>query len=479
MRAAVEGEERQRLQDPLWYPVPLPAPTRLLSVFGGSMYGWESLLTTFGASVLGRGGQLTILNLSERLVADELCGLATRRDLAVRKLMAPGDLDGLDLLVGLQSGELVNFLVDALHASDNEIDRSGIIRDRLILTTVCASLDPERPLTIDRIRAGLRVLRRREESAGSSLSSVEYGRISRSKEFNDETRQIPAIRQAVLDIEQQLAFFAALVSQSEPTASLGTGSGYDLCLLEIPREREFLDNAFVADFLFQLLLRSFRFQRQADTNPKTVLIVGAERIAGRHLRELAKAVGTLPAKVERGGLTRLVYLFERLGKDSHDLLGLGGGAVGFMRLDNHKDADEACAYIGRDHEFKVAGLTQSTNRSVTHSIGSSESTGTMGVAGGPTIFGGVPYQADTPATRSWGRSRGIAEGTGDGTATSVQRVYDLKVEPRQIQGLPETAICYVDMQGSQEPLFIDCNPDIVSLDRVSPDPIAPQQGLAR
>jgi len=196
------------------------------------------------------------------------------------------------------------------------------------------------------------------------------------------------------------------------------------------------------------------------------------------LRALAEAAGTMPAKAERAS-TRLVYLFERLGGESHDLLGLGGGAVAFMRLDNHKDADEACAYIGRGYEFKVTGLTRSTNKSVTHSEGSSENMGTAGMGAGPTILGGVPYQADTSATRSWGRSRNIAEGTGDGTATSVQRVYDLKVEPRQIQGLPETALCYVDMQESQEPLFVDCNPDIVSLDRVSPDPIASRQDLAR
>lgn len=46
---------------PLWYPVAPPERTRLLTVTGGSAYGWESFLTTFGASILGAGDKLTRL----------------------------------------------------------------------------------------------------------------------------------------------------------------------------------------------------------------------------------------------------------------------------------------------------------------------------------------------------------------------------------------------------------------------------------
>jgi len=462
-RDAIRAEERRRIEAPLWHPVAPPRAGQSLSIFGGSAYGWEALLTTLGASLLGnRAEPVTILDVSTRAAAAELDSLAVQRGLAVRRA-TPGAPDGasaIEIVGGIAPNDLVDVLVEALHAGLGRDDPSEMVRERDILSTIREAIGP--PATIARIRAALRVVLRREDPASSILSTAEIGQIGKARFFNDEVRKIPAMMQSVADMEARLAPLASLVGEpvsdspeSERRCSLG--------VVQLTRSTPTLTNGLYRGLLVQALVHALR---QGRFLSGTIILVGADLVPERQLDALLHAIEQTRSARGQSAI-RLISLFERLRGDAREMLGGGGGRVAFMRLDNAKEAAEACGYIGNAHTFKVTNLSRSTNRSVTHSTGTSQTATTAPSAGAnPRVA--APFSGDTPGPggRSWGATAGIATSEGDGTSVSEQRVYDLVVEPREIQRLPETSVCYVDMQGTQEPVLLDCNPDIVSLPRV-------------
>ena len=72
-----------------------------------------------------------------------------------------------------------------------------------------------------------------------------------------------------------------------------------------------------------------------------MIVAGADEITRPHLERLAGAC-------ERAGVP-LTFLFRHLREDS--LAMLGGGTAAFMRLGHHAEAEQAAAYLGRQHTF--------------------------------------------------------------------------------------------------------------------------------
>jgi hypothetical protein len=175
-------------------------------------------------------------------------------------------------------------------------------------------------------------------------------------------------------------------------------------------------------------------------------------------------------------------MFRHLRDEVTDLLG-GGGAAFFMRIGNAKEASAVAEFIGREHKFVLHQLTRSTGQNVTHTVGEN----TSDTTGGQTsqtrtdlfrILFPIPvsnsYTAGQNRSRTWGESRSIATGTSTSESPGQQRVYELAVEPHVLQTLPETAFLYVDSLPELGPRakLGDCNPDILTLPNVSPEPLA-------
>lgn len=459
------GERRRWRAAPLWNQVSLSTTAKVLTVVGGSAYGWEALATTLGTSILAEGRAATLLNFSERRFAVELCAMAAYRGFDVEAVRAPDDLDGVGLLSGFAPDALAGLLADVLHAGEERVDRKGTISDRDILATVCETLG-KRPLSIERVRAGLRVIRRAEGAAEGMLIDEEEFDALRTA-FGDEMRQRTNLLQAAWDIERQLGSLSGLAHGLGTTNATPATATRDLQVFELRRENEALDNEYVVDLLFQLLLRAFRRSAVVTRPEHTIIVAGADRLRTRHPRDLARLAERTPV--------RLVYFFEHFGDDARALVGQGGGCAAIMALGNHQDAKEASEFIGHEHTFKVTGLTTSTSSGVTHNEGVSETAGESNsyqwqLFGFLNGDGGRGISRSLGTSRSWGISRGIANSFTDSSSTSEQRVYDLRVEPDEIQKLPETALfCVQVVAGAREVTLADCNPDIAGLPRVERD----------
>ncbi len=75
-------------------------------------------------------------------------------------------------------------------------------------------------------------------------------------------------------------------------------------------------------------------------------------------------------------------------------------------------------------------------------------------------------------TRSWSTTSSRAQGTNWSDATSLQRVYEYTVEPRTLQDLPDYAMLLVESSAGGPVLrAVECNPDIITLPRMSMDPL--------
>ena len=99
-----------------------------------------------------------------------------------------------------------------------------------------------------------------------------------------------------------------------------------------------------------------------------------------------------------------------------------------MRLGNHREAEQAAAYIGRYHRFTISGWTATKG-------------------------------GEHSATRTRGNSRGTSQ-----SARSVPRVYEYAVEPTALQNLPENALLFPARGTSGHDLLaVECDPQIITL----------------
>jgi hypothetical protein len=172
---AHDANEHTRLNGlPEWGPVPRPDPLRRLDVFGGTLWSWEALLTTYGTSALATQ-PLLLLDLSRELVCAELIELAQQRGISVDAQRLPTHLAASHLLSGLTVRELVDVIVESMHADNTMSSRADRSMDDRILTRICDALGDE--ITLARIGAALRALMG-EPDDGSALSRDERRRVT-------------------------------------------------------------------------------------------------------------------------------------------------------------------------------------------------------------------------------------------------------------------------------------------------------------
>ena len=139
-----------------------------------------------------------------------------------------------------------------------------------------------------------------------------------------------------------------------------------------------------AEVLAALTVQWLTVQVTSSNDPApAVIIAGADEISRPHLERLAGAC-------ERRGVP-LTLLFRHLRETGLGML--GGGAAAFMRLGHHGEAEQAAAYIGRQHRFVLSNVTASLGGSDTQTLTETEGqsvTDTIHIGGRTGWAGGRP-----------------------------------------------------------------------------------------
>ena len=429
---AHNAAEWRRIDDvPEWGAVRTPPATNRIDLFGGSLRSWEGFLTTFGASMVAESPPVRVLDLSEGMVAEELCRLTEAMGMTVSAQILPRQLAASDLLAGLDGRRLTDLLVESIHG-----DGPDRAMDARILGALCDALAPD--LSLGRLHDALLVLMG-EPAGGGRLRSGERERISGGLFSADYVRQAhDRLRTLEAHLHPLRELGSADVGRSPRDARLE-------CLALGGEERA---GDLLVDLAGQWALRE---------GARVLIVAGAERLRRRRLERLAD-------QAERRRM-RLVYLFRHLRDDAAQVLG-GAGAVLFMRLGHQDDAERAARFVGHGHRFVLSRITRGHGGAETHrqDASVSESRGRSQTVG--------QYGITTSRTRSWGMTRSLAEETNWHYAETQQRVYEYLVEPTTLQNLPDYALLVVEPgQGAPVLRVADCNPDIVSLPRVSTDPL--------
>jgi hypothetical protein len=462
--------EHQRLAaSPAWAALRPWRMLERLDVFGGTAYGWEALVTAAGASLLGGGARLTVVDLSHDAVAAELAQLAALRGCGVDVVVLPRHMEELDLFAGLRPGEVRDVLVEALHGDEREASHEARSIDGRVLGELCETLGA--PLTLGRICAALGVLLRhgRSPDGAGELDPDECRRIANL--FGATARA--SMEPRMVALESRLHGLRRLGRR--PGGRPLSAADAQLRVVALDQSGSDLVDDVLSHLLLQVLIHAARDGNGRRPGGDALLVAGADALRRRHLERLDQLAR------QRG--IRLVYMFRHLRDETVDLLG-SGGAVIFMRLGNAREAMHAAEFIGREHKFVLHQLTRSTGESVTHTTTDSV-TDTTGTSTSTTrsdllrTFLPVPltdsYTSGRSGSRAWGQSSSLATGTTTGASSGQQRVYELAVEPTTLQTLPQTAVVFVDHEARRGPRarLGDCNPDIVTLPNVSAEPFDP------
>jgi hypothetical protein len=425
-----------------WSAVPRPG-TGSAGIFGGNRFGWEGFATVFGSSCLGSGQPLMVVDFSEDEVAAELATLARAAGRPVDEQVLPADLESCDLLAGLDGQQLAEVLLEGLHRDETTADRPARAVDGHILDSVSRALAPD--VTAGRLAEAMLALMG-EPARPVLLSAGEWDRIATElfsatyiEQSHDRFRQIHAYLSPLTAVSTR-------ARERVPGAQLVTVAfrpGMSSARLEM-----------LTDLSMQWITRLLNMR---GAGSGTLLVAGADKAARGHLERLSETC-------QRRGV-RLVYLFRHLRETSLSLV--GSGMVGIMQLGNHREAAEAADFIGREHSFKLSQLTRTTGGSQTRTQGESLTVSQSSSS--------APGGGSSGGSRNWGTSASQAVGDSWSGSAGTQRVYEYRVEPSAVQGLPDYAMIMVE-PGPTGPAvkIVDVNPDIVTRPDATLYPIPPE-----
>lgn len=460
-----EAERKRVYDDDLWFPLsPVGTPGRI-DVFGGTPAGWASLLVTAGSSLLGSDKSILVLDLSEERVSADLATLAATSGYAVEEIDLPEKLPDVDLLGGLDRDAATELLTAATYSVSTDQRDSRDVRafDGDIISTVVSSLDA--PYSFSKVSAALRTLMGQYRDASGPLSDAERARLLDEVDFVGGTERAQD-RLRMLRILMDLVRDAGSSEEAEP---LGAPTGVNLRIVATgghnERRKSFVD---------ALVTQSLRHRLDAaphGENERVLMVVGADDLGTETLERLAKRAAQ--ARV------RLVYVFEHLREEVRTIVGGGASSTIFMQLGNDQEAEAAASYIGKSHSFTLsqvtvsAGRTMSQSRSVTHGT---QDTISESFSGRPLLFFKNWYKDPTKTfgestSTSSSETDSISEGTSEQEAETMARVYEFTVEPTQLQSLPQTAFFFIESSHEGRSVRLgDCNPGILTFDRVARDP---------
>jgi hypothetical protein len=441
-----------------------PATPRT-DVFGGTLAGWQALLTVHGASVLA-AQPLLLVDLTGQQAGAMLDATVREMRIPAAAYTLPGDLGKCGLLASLDAGQFAAAVTEALHAGTPGGARADRAVDVAVLTALAGAIEgggvsPERLAAAVRVAFGSPVPSR-------VLSATEQQGISGTLFPPGYRQQITANLVRLDAVLSDLARYSATGPWTKPAPS-----AYCTFLAVQPGAR-----SAASEVLTALVVQWLTVQvTHSPQDPPAVIVAGADEITSPHLERLAEACA-------RRGVP-LTFLFRHLREEARGLL--GGGTAAFMRLGNHTEAEEAAAYLGRQHKFVVSTFTATKGGSQTYTTtesqgyGSSESrsvTRNRGWneqhLGARSASGGHSRTFGTTGSRNWSTGSSQADGTTWTDATGTQRVYEYQVEPAVLQNLPDCALLLADRSaGNLQVRTVECDPDILTLPRASLTPLAP------
>jgi hypothetical protein len=439
---------------------------RRVDVVGGTLWGWEALLTVFAASTLASRGPVTVLDLTGEGISGELVGGARAAGVTTDLLELPEQLADADLLYGMGPGEVTESFIEAVHGGqDAPADRAGRALDTRILEGLCEHLAPD-GLSMARIAAGVRVLMGEPTSAENELSIEERAFLADELFSADyRARALPQLQR----IEALAHSLAPLGARTTPRPAAA------LRVLSLNSTWRSAAGDFLADVLIASAARTIAHRPETVS---TLIIAGADELAARHLERLTDLA-------DRRGV-RVVSMFRHLRENTAHLL--GAGPVAFMRLGNHQEAERAADYIGREHTFTVSQLTHAVGGDETHSNadtdGGSDGQGTsssresgeswQGWIGQRGKHHGTTHATTSTSERTWSRTVQIAAGENWADTTTRQRVFEHQVQPRSLQQLPDYALVMVEHRPAGTTVrTVEVNPEIAQLTDPATDPANP------
>jgi hypothetical protein len=430
---------------PTWNAARPAFPYSSAAIFGGTLVGWDALVITMGASMLGSGSAVTLINLSERPVTSGIEKLAREWGCAVRAdTLAPGRAT-IDLGAYSRHGDLVDFVLEVRYADRDTGADHELRDDRAVLRAVAAVLGGH--VTARRLRAGLRVILRESERDEDNLLLSLEEQTALATRYGDERRERTDLLQRAARLEAELSEFVA-VEESEPIMPEATTAPGGLRTIEVARTATGYDLEISRRMLVHAVLHRLRNRSGFDAGgpSEDIVILGADALQTATLdalADLAQSTGV-----------RVTLLLTHLRGDALDALGAARAAIAFMRLPDPREAATASGYIGKDEKIVVGQQTLSRSENYSQVVGDQES-----AARGTSWSFGAGITSSTTLTA--GTQNSETRGETITMSSTDQRVIEELVQPGVIQGLPETGLMLVNL-AQRSVVFLDCDPTLVT-----------------
>ena len=185
--AAWQRAELARLADAdEWGSAGPPPGTRRVDVFGGSLPGWQALLTTHGTSLLA-GQPLLVVDLSGEMVCAELVGTARAAGVPSATWLLPSDLGASGLLAGLTAAQFADAFAEAVYAGEPGGARAERAVDTRVLEQLHGALGAD--VTLPRLAAAVRAALGHADDGGL-LTGAERAAVTGEVFPADHRRQI-------------------------------------------------------------------------------------------------------------------------------------------------------------------------------------------------------------------------------------------------------------------------------------------------
>jgi hypothetical protein len=423
-------------------------PTRRTDVFGGSLAGWQALLTVHGTSLLA-GRPLLVVDLSGQLASGQLTAAAQAARVPGAWYALPGGLNRSGLLTRLSAAQFADALTEAIHAGAAG-GAHGTRTDRAVDVRIIEQLGAALGGRVSPARLAAAV-------AAALGHPVPPGLLSPREQALITGGLFPAgyQQQIIANLVRLDAFLSDLARYTgyAPVLAPPPAPAWYTCLALDPAARSARGEMLTALAVQWLTV-------QVTASPSTtpaVIVAGADEITRPHLERLAGA-----CEQRRVPLT---FLFRHLREDSLALL--GGGTAAFMRLGHHAEAEQAASYLGRQHTFVLSQRTATwgSNESLTRSDGYSHGDGgSTSVSFAEFSLGPGSRSGGRSTSRNWTAGSSVSDGTSWSDAASLQRVYEYAVEPTVLQNLPDHALLLAARgPAGRSPCAVECDPAISAL----------------
>ncbi|MFC3518772.1 hypothetical protein ACFPZ0_22655 [Streptomonospora nanhaiensis] len=464
-RAYTEWQRRKRVYDaqPRWYAVRPPEDAHTVVVAGGTDVGWSALLATVGASVLRVGGDLTVVDLSGRAVAGELCSLVKRSAVIPRVWVLPADLPRMNLGTNLGAGPRARILASLACASDAKAD---IDADETLLLRIFEVLGPQ--ISIAVLIGGLRALSTPEDDPGTEGDPVLTQLTAAQRaELRARCGRDRAVRERAWELEHHLAPFEGVGRRAaeEPYAQIKV-IATDRTLGDVAARAY---GTYTVAALSELLeLRATRTAGAAAPPWRhTVVVCGADSVPEHDLERLAETASFAGAG--------LVLMFREIGDDTAHWLADEGHFPVVMRQPGNGAAARVLPVLRargaagagtRPPVVRVHRLTEVIAEALSGSVADSYVedsaegvTAPVAMRNAATSVPPLDLVRHVRAATAWGRTTAQAAGL-DGGPGAGDVLDDHRLDAHGLRTLPHSAMV---LPGPDGPVLADANPGIVTL----------------